>query len=103
MTPEEIRRRLPGAPEEAIKQLIALDKHHRELGVRVAANADITEMFDYFEHLFGFIRHWNPTQLEPAFKALVDTFDRTVGKGDRACIEQFEQVLYKLVKLGDIK
>jgi len=32
MTPEEIRRRLPGAPEEAIKQLIALDKHHRELG-----------------------------------------------------------------------
>jgi hypothetical protein len=103
MTPEEIRRRLPGAPEQAIEQLIALDKHHRELMARIKSSRDITDMLDYLEHMLGVIQRWNPTQLEPVVKEIVDTFGRAICKGDEACTRQFEQTLRKLVKLGDIK
>ena len=103
MTPEEIRRRLPGAPEEAIKQLVALDKHHRELMARIKDSKDITHTLDYHEHMLDLIQRWNPTQLEPVVKEIVDTFGRVICKGDKACIRQFEQTLRKLIKLGEIK
>ena len=105
MTPEEIRRRLPSAPEEAIKQLIAIDKQHRGLLAHVKSRGgkDITGLLDYCEHLLSFLLRWNPTKLEPVLKELVDSFGRVICKGDKACIKQFERTLRKLIKLGDIK
>jgi hypothetical protein len=104
MTPEEIRQRLPGAPEEAIRQLIALDKQHREILAHVRRGGkDFTDMVDYFERVFNLVQRWNPTKLEAVFEDIVDTFGRIICKGDEACIKQFEQTLRKLIKLGDIK
>jgi hypothetical protein len=78
MTPEEIRRRMPGAPEEAIEQIIALEEHHRELTVHIKSSKDITGLLDYLEHLFNLIQRWHPTMLEPALKEIVGSFGRII-------------------------
>jgi hypothetical protein len=101
MTPEEIKRRLPDAPDEAIKQMIALDRHQRELLAH--RNKDITILFDYLEEYFRLIQRWVPAMLKPEFERVVGEFGTIICKDNKACIEEFEQTLRKLIQLAEIK
>jgi hypothetical protein len=101
VTPDEVRRRMPGAPEEAIKQISAYAMRHAEF--LASGCRDINILLDTFEEYFALIRRWNPDVLEREIQRAVADIGRIICKGNKACTDEFESTLRKLVQLSDIK
>ena len=98
---KQTRKQLPGAPEDAIKQISDYLKRHEEF--MKTEMKDITAMWDILEEFFSIMKRWSPEKIEPEIQRLVEHFGEIICKGDKTCTEEFESNLRSIIALSDIK